>query len=86
MAPRSRARRGARRSAFGESVGEPSRWNTLRALRVLRWYQTAGRVELGLLALSGVWRVHAERPDSAQLPPCLCRAGAHGSADPSEQR
>jgi len=23
--------------AFGESVGEPSRWNTLRALRVLRW-------------------------------------------------
>ena len=28
---------------FGESVGEPSRWNTLRALRVLRWY---GRREL----------------------------------------
>jgi hypothetical protein len=24
---------------FGESVGQPSRWNTLRALRVLRWYQ-----------------------------------------------
>jgi hypothetical protein len=24
---------------FGESVGEASRWNTLRALRVLRWYQ-----------------------------------------------
>jgi hypothetical protein len=24
---------------LGESVGEPSRWNTLRALRVLRWYQ-----------------------------------------------
>jgi len=23
---------------FEESVGEPSRWNTLRALRVLRWY------------------------------------------------
>lgn len=23
--------------AIGESVGEPSRWNTLRALRVLRW-------------------------------------------------
>ncbi len=23
--------------SFGESVGEPSRWNTLRALRVLRW-------------------------------------------------
>ncbi|HLY43703.1 MAG TPA: hypothetical protein VKR52_20990 [Terracidiphilus sp.] len=23
----------------GESKGEPSRWNTLRALRVLRWYQ-----------------------------------------------
>jgi hypothetical protein len=28
--------------ALGESVGEPSRWNTLRALRVLRWYD-AGR-------------------------------------------
>jgi hypothetical protein len=24
---------------FDESVGEPSRWNTLRALRVLRWYE-----------------------------------------------
>jgi hypothetical protein len=24
--------------SFGEAVGEPSRWNTLRALRVLRWY------------------------------------------------
>jgi hypothetical protein len=23
----------------GESVGEPSGWNTLRALRVLRWYE-----------------------------------------------
>ena len=27
--------------AFSESVGEPSRWNTLRALRVLRWYRDA---------------------------------------------
>jgi len=27
---------------FGESVGEPSRWNTLRALRVLRWYEARG--------------------------------------------
>lgn len=25
--------------ALGETVGEPSRWNTLRALRVLRWYE-----------------------------------------------
>lgn len=24
---------------FDESAGEPSRWNTLRALRVLRWYE-----------------------------------------------
>jgi hypothetical protein len=24
---------------LGESVGRPSRWNTLRALRVLRWYE-----------------------------------------------
>jgi hypothetical protein len=24
---------------FGESVGEPSRWNTLRALRVFRWHE-----------------------------------------------
>src|SRR5262249_26570171 len=29
---------------FGESAGEPSRWNTLGALRVLRWY-TRTRVE-----------------------------------------
>jgi hypothetical protein len=27
---------------FMESVGEPSRWNTLRALRVLRWYKANG--------------------------------------------
>lgn len=27
---------------FGEAVGEPSRWNTLRALRVLRWYERGG--------------------------------------------
>jgi hypothetical protein len=26
----------------GESVGEPSRWNTLRALRVLRWWERQG--------------------------------------------
>ena len=27
---------------LGESLGEPSRWNTLRALRVLRWYERRG--------------------------------------------
>jgi hypothetical protein len=27
---------------FGESLGAPSRWNTLRALRVLRWYEPRG--------------------------------------------
>jgi hypothetical protein len=27
---------------FSESVSEPSRWNTLRALRVLRWYEQSG--------------------------------------------
>jgi hypothetical protein len=27
---------------FDELVGQPSRWNTLRALRVLRWYQSPG--------------------------------------------
>jgi hypothetical protein len=27
---------------FSESVGEPSRWNTVRALRVLRWYERPG--------------------------------------------
>jgi hypothetical protein len=27
---------------WGESVGEPSRWNTLRALRVLRWWERQG--------------------------------------------
>jgi len=26
---------------FVESVGQPSRWNTLRALRVRRWYDRA---------------------------------------------
>jgi hypothetical protein len=26
----------------GEAVGAPSRWNTLRALRVLRWYEPRG--------------------------------------------
>ena len=25
---------------FGETVGQPSRWNTLRALRVLRWFRS----------------------------------------------
>lgn len=30
-----------------ERVGEPSRWNTLRALRVLRWYQGSGFEEKG---------------------------------------
>lgn len=29
---------------LGESVGGPSRWNTLRSLRVLRWYEQ-GRLE-----------------------------------------
>ncbi len=28
---------------FAESIGEPSHWNTLRALRVLRWYYTTKR-------------------------------------------
>jgi hypothetical protein len=28
---------------FEETLGEPSRWNTLRALRVLRWYRRARR-------------------------------------------
>ena len=27
---------------LGESAGEPSRWNTLRALRVLRWHEDRG--------------------------------------------
>ena len=29
---------------FGESVGEPSRWNTLRAMRVLYWYERRNRM------------------------------------------
>jgi hypothetical protein len=32
--------------SFGESVGKPSRWNTLRALRVLRWYDRRGKVSM----------------------------------------
>ena len=31
----------ARSSSTSRHVGEPSRWNTLRALRVLRWWDTA---------------------------------------------
>jgi hypothetical protein len=27
---------------LGESLGEPSRWITLRALRVLAWYERGG--------------------------------------------
>jgi hypothetical protein len=34
---------------FGEAEGQPSRWITLRALRVLRW---AGRVDIAALAAS----------------------------------
>ena len=30
-----------------EGDGRPSRWNTLRALRVLDWYEPAGRAEIG---------------------------------------
>ena len=28
--------------AMDEGEGRPSRWNTLRAMRVLKWYQTDG--------------------------------------------
>ena len=28
---------------FGEAAGDPSRWNTLRALRMLRWYGTRAK-------------------------------------------
>jgi hypothetical protein len=28
---------------LGEAAGEPSRWNTLRALRILRWYEHRSR-------------------------------------------
>jgi hypothetical protein len=31
---------------FGESVGEPSRWITLRALRVTRWYEDAADLNI----------------------------------------
>ena len=31
---------------FDESAGEPSRWNTLRALRVLRWYKELHHTEM----------------------------------------
>jgi hypothetical protein len=32
---------GALAFPFGESVGKPSRWNTLRTPRVLHWYERA---------------------------------------------
>jgi hypothetical protein len=38
---------------FGESVGEPSRWNTLRALRVLRWCEQRGLEPTSTLLRSG---------------------------------
>ena len=36
--PLEQSYRGRRHLDFGERVGEPSRWNTLRAMRVLRWW------------------------------------------------
>ncbi len=30
---------GAEKGTTMEEVGQPSRWNTLRALRVLRWWE-----------------------------------------------
>jgi hypothetical protein len=33
---------GAVHFALEDGDGQPSRWNTLRALRVLRWYEGAG--------------------------------------------
>jgi hypothetical protein len=30
---------------FGESLGQPSRWITLRALRVLRWYERTRQID-----------------------------------------
>lgn len=36
--PLQRSFRGRRHLDFGESLGKPSRWNTLRAMRVLRWW------------------------------------------------
>ena len=30
---------------LGESVGQPSRWITLQAMRVLRWADAAGRTQ-----------------------------------------
>ena len=36
--------------ALGESVGEPSRWNTLRAMRVMRWYAARGLDAKGALS------------------------------------
>lgn len=40
--PASAPRRGEVHFAVEASEGEPSRWNTLRALRVLRWYEGDG--------------------------------------------
>ena len=38
--------RGAMHFALEDGDGRPSRWNTLRALRVLRWYEGPGSVDL----------------------------------------
>jgi hypothetical protein len=40
-----------------DGEGKPSRWNTLRALRVLRWYEAArGAVSSGAGAVSAAGR------------------------------
>ena len=39
---------GAMPIELGEDEGRPSRWTTLRALRVLKWYSTGGRVRAPL--------------------------------------
>ena len=41
--PLDRVHREALALPFDETMGEPSRWNTLRALRVLRWYRQEQR-------------------------------------------
>ena len=48
-----------------ERLGAPSRWNTLRARRVLRWWEQArGKREAGN-------RSSPSRPDASGLPPAV---------------
>ncbi len=66
---------GAVHFALEDGDGRPSRWNTLRALRVLRWYETRELVKRGL---------HEKRTDPSE--PADRRAINESGGPPSRTR